>query len=461
MIRVKSNVRDRELASEILRHMLQRWSDVGYTTPRWSSTSALRMALNKDVREQATMRRVLDKLYDLRKVKRAGSGKASWCLNIKKFDPYSVFSPPSEDDMIDPTFKTSSGGATVSSSYAPTYTPVNRDEEEDAEIDEDTDEEKSQQGLTDEEKRMIKEMTKEINILTNSVVSLQKENTELSKKYNTLKDTIDRTRTIEIKKPDGKVIKLKNKVLPAVYDHVLDLAKMRKNILLVGPAGCGKTYLGELVAKSLGLDFGSLSCTAGMSENHLLGRGVPNITKGNNVFQGTRFLELYEDGGLFLLDELDSADPNLLLSINSAIANRYCNVPNRPSESRAEQHPDFVLIATANTFGRGATRVYAGRNQLDEATLDRFRIGTVECDYDPIVEASVCPDDELRNYLTGIRAKVAETGLRRVISTRFLIDAYQMKTGVNWDMSKIKKVLYLGWGKDEIRKVDYEYASTV
>jgi cobaltochelatase CobS len=36
----------------------------------------------------------------------------------------------------------------------------------------------------------------------------------------------------------------------------------------------------------------------------------------------------------------------------------------------------------ANTFGTGADRQYVGRNQLDESTLDRFRIGQIERDYD-------------------------------------------------------------------------------
>jgi hypothetical protein len=40
----------------------------------------------------------------------------------------------------------------------------------------------------------------------------------------------------------------------------------------------------------------------------------------------------------------------------------------------------FVCIAAANTFGTGADRQYVGRNQLDESTLDRFRIGQIELD---------------------------------------------------------------------------------
>ena len=81
-------------------------------------------------------------------------------------------------------------------------------------------------------------------------------------------------------------------------------------------------------------------------------------------------MRCYEHGGVFLLDEIDACDSNTLLAINLAIANGYCNVPNRHGNPVAHRHPNFIVIATANTLGRGATRSYAGRNQLDEASLE-------------------------------------------------------------------------------------------
>jgi cobaltochelatase CobS len=254
----------------------------------------------------------------------------------------------------------------------------------------------------------------------------------------------------------GKVLPpttLENATLPSVFPRVLALAAARRNIMLVGPAGCGKTYIGNLTARALGLRFGSLSCTSGMSEAHLLGRAIPNIADGTTTFQGTDFLDLYENGGVFLLDELDAADPNLLLAINSAIANGYCNVPNRPEKPRAQRHPDFVLIATANTFGRGANRQYAGRNQLDEATLDRFRVGMIECDYEEAVEQTVCPNSELRGVCQAIRRRIQANGLRRIMSTRFIADAYVMHSVAGWTVSEIVDTFFEGWSADEAAKV--------
>lgn len=40
-------------------------------------------------------------------------------------------------------------------------------------------------------------------------------------------------------------------------------------------------------------------------------------------------MEFYEEGGVFLLDEVDAADANVLLVINQALANGHLPVPNR------------------------------------------------------------------------------------------------------------------------------------
>lgn len=295
-----------------------------------------------------------------------------------------------------------------------------------------------------------------LDALTEIVKKLQNRHHQTQQELDELKDRYARSSgAIEVKHWDGEVIKLKGVTLPAIFQDVMDLATCRENILLVGPAGCGKTHIAEMIAKSLKLEFGSLSCTSGMSETHLLGRSTPDFHEGKSKFQGTEFLRVYEGGGVFLMDEIDAADSNLLLALNSALANGYANVPNRPNKPRAVKHDDFVMIATANTYGRGATRVYAGRNQLDEATIDRFRIGTVECDYDRLVEEALCPDDELRKHFWAIRDKIEAAGIRRILSTRFLIQAYKMANApdVEWSLEKIVKVFFNGWSLDEKNKV--------
>jgi len=256
---------------------------------------------------------------------------------------------------------------------------------------------------------------------------------------------------IEIRRPGGKSVQLSGTVHP-VFSRVLALAQARKHIFLPGPAGCGKSHLAHQVAQALGLPFGAISCSAGMSESQLLGRMVPHGDHGQFEFLSTQFLDCYESGGVFLFDEIDAADSNVLLVVNSALANGHLSVPSRHGQPVAKRHADFVCLAAANTFGRGADRQYVGRNQLDESTLDRFRIGTVPMDYDEQLETQLCPDAELLARLRKYRANVQTSRLERVVSTRFIRDAADMVTNWGWSHEQVDEALFQGWRSDEIAK---------
>ena len=82
----------------------------------------------------------------------------------------------------------------------------------------------------------------------------------------------------------------------------------------------------------------------------------------------TEFRKAYENGGLFLFDEIDASMPGAILAFNAALANNFMDFPDK----KVPRHKDFYCIAAANTFGSGADRQYVGRNQLDAASLDRF-----------------------------------------------------------------------------------------
>ena len=109
-------------------------------------------------------------------------------------------------------------------------------------------------------------------------------------------------------------------------------------------------------------------------------------------------------------------------------------------------------MAAANTFGTGADRQYVGRNQQDEAFLDRWRMGQVCLDYDPLIEAEICPDDELRGRLQRYRTNCCNAKIRRIISSRFMKQAWLAKQqGISDE--EIDEALFGGWRPDEIQKV--------
>lgn len=267
-----------------------------------------------------------------------------------------------------------------------------------------------------------------------------------------------RPERIEVKRIDGTWREISDTVHPA-FKKVYALAQSRKHVLLVGPAGSGKSYLTEQIANALETEdgecfrFGMISCSGGMSEGQLIGRLLPTGESGRFEYIETDFVRCFRDGGVFLCDEMDACDPNVLIVINAALANKKLVLTNHPDCPMLKQHEDFVFIGAANTFGRGADRMYCGRNALDEATLDRFRIGQVEMDYSEEVDKALCPDDALRTRLQRYRRRVNENRLERIVSTRFLKDAYEMKVAANWSDADIDGQLFMGWREDEIALV--------
>ena len=254
---------------------------------------------------------------------------------------------------------------------------------------------------------------------------------------------------IEVKRPDGTEFKPEGHVRPEFQD-VLTAAMCSLNILLVGPAGCGKTHLAHQVAEALGREFASISCTAGMSESALMGWMLPS-EGGAFDYTPSDFVRMYEGGGVFLFDEIDAADPNTLLFINQALANGSFYLPQRKGNSKVTRHPDFVCLAAANTFGTGANMTYAGRERLDEATLDRFRAGTVMLDYDTRFEKSVV-DADVVAWGHKVRQKIRDSRLSRVMSTRFLLDATKLKKAGR-TLQQIQDTYFVGWKQDEKTKV--------
>ena len=250
---------------------------------------------------------------------------------------------------------------------------------------------------------------------------------------------------------NGK-FKLIKGVFHAQFKKLFQLASNRMNLFLYGSTGCGKTHVCSQLAEALGLRFAFISCSAGMSEGQLLGRLLPVGKGGQFEYVPSEFVTCYEEGGVFLLDELDAADPNVLLIVNAALANGHLALPNRPKQPVAKRHKDFVCVAAANTVGTGADRLYSGRNKLDAATLDRFQIGKVYLDYDPTVEEQLCPDETLRNRLQRYRKAVRAYGLERAVSSRFLRDSYVMQEA-GWITEEIDGALFQGWREDEINKV--------
>jgi hypothetical protein len=137
------------------------------------------------------------------------------------------------------------------------------------------------------------------------------------------------------------------------------------NVLLVGPAGTGKTTAARKAAEALGLGFSCLSVGPQTSKSDLLG-----FVDAGGTYRESLFVSAYRDGGVFLLDEIDAGNAGVLTVLNAALAGDVMATP----VGMVSRSPRFLTVAGANTYGQGASRQYVGRNQLDAATLDRFAV---------------------------------------------------------------------------------------
>ena len=212
-------------------------------------------------------------------------------------------------------------------------------------------------------------------------------------------------REIELIAPDRPAVKVG--IQHREFERILKLVALRIDTFLVGPAGSGKTTLCESVARALDLPFFMQPVGLQTTKSDLLGYKDAN---GNYVPSLLR--EAYENGGVFLMDEIDAGNANVLTVINAALSNGWAGFPDR----MVQRHPDFIFIAAGNTYGRGSDRQYVGRNPIDAATLDRFAV--VEFDYDNDLEGALSGNEEWTQKIQRIREVVFDLKERVIVSPR-------------------------------------------
>lgn len=270
----------------------------------------------------------------------------------------------------------------------------------------------------------------------------------------------------EAKMPQPLEIHLGSKVIPlqdrthCQFKQLLELvSEGHKNLMMVGPAGTGKTTMAtKHLAKALGLDHAFISLSAGVTETHIFGRMLPKAD-GTWGYVESAFVRIYRNGGVFLFDEVDAADANVMVSVNAALANG--ELANPVTGEVIKRHADCIIIAAANTYGRGGDMMYVGRNALDAATLDRFVLSTLFVDYDTALELDIMKAslsdgqvEELIAWVSDLRDKIANNRLRRVASTRLVEQSVKaMASGKGLD--DVKARYFQNWSKDELAKVRY------
>ncbi len=222
----------------------------------------------------------------------------------------------------------------------------------------------------------------------------------------------------EIKVTGQEPVKLKAE-LPPCFHSILAYAVNGNPVMMTGPAGTGKGFLARQVAKATGAEFYEVNAVKNSYD-------LTGFVDANSRFVRTPFYDACKavtEGrkAVFLFDEMDCSDPEVLKIFNEALASAEFTFPN-------DEHlvfDDLIILCACNTYGTGADEMYCGQ-QLDASTLDRFCM--VRVDYNRKVEMSIARgDEELVDFIDAFRRQTEKNGLLFVASYRSISRIVSMR----------------------------------
>lgn len=313
----------------------------------------------------------------------------------------------------------------------------------------------------------------------------------LKKKYSLFKDRefteeektmLESNQTGDYYKPSENVINMVKKVAKS-WER--DPRLRKKNILLEGPTGTGKTQDSKVFADIIGLPYTKVTCFSDMDSSDVAGviypvledrkhytkadiefdpegvfeeltgefrsnatpEDVNKILESNGaeyVYYASEIVKAFENGWVLEVQEPTCiADAAVLLMLNSALeSDGVLNLPNRT----VKRHPDFICIMTTN-------RSYEGCRPLNQALRNRFNITrkvdlpSAEFMADRLMSATGSKNKDLANEVAStivkLNTKLEEIGINSDLSMRNAMDfVSDIEDGFNTEESVMEDLVW-------------------
>jgi nitric oxide reductase NorQ protein len=144
--------------------------------------------------------------------------------------------------------------------------------------------------------------------------------------------------------------------------------------LIIGPKGTGKTTLVRKFASKMNKELYSVNFSLRTRESHLI--GSKTLDKGDISFVEGILVKSMRDGSLLYLDELNAAEPDVLLRLDEALDDRKQLVLKEAEGQVINASNNWFVIATINPLS------HVGTKELPPQLLSRFPV-RLRLDYPP------------------------------------------------------------------------------